>query len=135
MILSMLLRAHRAGVFRIVMGATLFRADGVFVTNLVSAPMSLELSAGDSVTVELELGRLNLGDGTYLFSLSAFEGHVSDDTRYDLVSRAYEFRVIGGDPLHAGAVFQHEGAWRVNASSIAGPSVTETARTPTSVHT
>lgn len=109
------LRAARAGRFNLVVAATLARLDGVFVSNFVGEPTVFDLSAGESRWVAVTLDPLLLGDGQYVFSLSAFEGVVLGETRYDLVARAYEFRVIGNAPLVSGAVFQHPARWSVDA--------------------
>ncbi|MBE7555380.1 MAG: ATP-binding cassette domain-containing protein [Anaerolineales bacterium] len=113
LILSMTIVAHRNGHFDLVPGATLYRLDGVFITNLIGEPIPLDLKKGESRELRLNLNPLNLGDGHFVFSLSIFEKMVALDgsTRYDLVARGYEFQVVGNNPLLANAVFSHMGHW------------------------
>jgi len=109
--LSMLISAHRSGHFSLVPAATLFRLDGIFVSNLVGPMMPLDLRDGESKEIRLTLSPLNLGDGNYVFSVSIFEEIVGDSSRYDLIDRSYEFQVIGNDSLLASAIFQHPATW------------------------
>jgi lipopolysaccharide transport system ATP-binding protein len=113
LVLSMTVLAHRNGHFDLVSGATLYRLDGVFITNLVSDPIPLDLIEGQSRELRLYLDPLNLGNSYFVFSLSIFEKTVALDgsTRYDLLSRAYEFQVVGNSALTEHAVFQHPGQW------------------------
>jgi Wzt C-terminal domain len=111
--LRMTVRAYREAHYELVPGATLVRLDGVFVSNFIGKSISLDLSEGDTRDLDLRLEGINLGNGTYVFSLSIFESVVALDgsTRYDLVARAYEFQVIGNDPLMQAAIFRHPGDW------------------------
>jgi lipopolysaccharide transport system ATP-binding protein len=111
--LRMTVRAYRAGHYELVPAATLYRLDGILVSNLIGKAVSLDLDEGNTQDLELRLGALMLGDGHFVFSLSIFEEVVALDgsTRYDLLARAYEFRVVGNEPLAQGAVFQHVGDW------------------------
>jgi hypothetical protein len=117
LVLRVELRARRSGRFNLIVGATLARLDGVPVSNLVSAPMSLHLATRERQWVSVTLDPLLLGDGQYVFSVSLFEGAVQEETRYDLIARAYEFRVVGNPPLVAGSLFQHPARWRVEPAS------------------
>ncbi len=110
-VMRLAILAHRSGHFDLVLGATLYRLDGIFITNCVSPPMPVEFEAGETKVFRLDLSPLNLGDGHFVFSASIFEQIVSEHSRYDLISRAYEFQVVGNDPLVAHAVFQHPGHW------------------------
>jgi lipopolysaccharide transport system ATP-binding protein len=135
LVLRVELRARRSGRFNLIVGATLARLDGVPVSNLVSAPMSLHLAARERQWVSVTLDPLLLGDGQYVFSVSLFEGAVQEETRYDLIARAYEFRVVGNPPLVAGSLFQHPARWRVEPASgkpgSAEGEVAPTTRRPT----
>ncbi len=113
LVLMMMLVARRGGKYNLVPAATLFRLDGVFVSNLVGTAMAVELEEGERLEWRLDLTPLNLGDGHFVFSLSLFEGAVALDgsTRYDLLARAYEFQVVGNTPLASHAIFQHPGKW------------------------
>jgi hypothetical protein len=117
LVLRVELRARRSGLFNLIVGATLARLDGVPVSNLVSAPMSLDLATRERQWVSVTLDPLLLGDGQYVFSVSVFEGAVQEETRYDLIARAYEFRVVGNPPLVAGSLFQHPARWSVEPAS------------------
>jgi lipopolysaccharide transport system ATP-binding protein len=108
------LYARRSGHFNLVVGATLARLDGVPVSNLVSPVLSLRLAVDERRRVSVSLDELLLGDGQYVFSVSLFEGTVQKETRYDLVSGAYEFRVVGNSPLAAGSVFRHPARWNLD---------------------
>ena len=110
-------RARRSGRFNLIVGATLARLDGVPVSNLVSPLLSLDLAAGEHRWVIVTLDELLVGDGQYVFSVSLFEGSVEEETRYDLVARAYEFRVVGNPPLVAGSVFRHPARWTLDPTS------------------
>lgn len=105
------LLAHRSDAFRPIVAATLLRPDGVFISNLISDPMPVSLAEGQRVRTRLEMAPINLGDGRYVFSLSLFEGGVTDESRYDLLPRALEFQVVGNEPLLRQAVFRHPFRW------------------------
>jgi lipopolysaccharide transport system ATP-binding protein len=111
------LESHRPGRVNLVLGASIYRADGVFVANLVSPPAALDLSQGERVEAWLELTRVPLGDARYVVSLSAFDGEVTEQARYDLVARAVEFQVSGNPPLTASTVVQLDAQWRVGAEA------------------
>lgn len=114
------LRARRTGHFNLVVGATLLRLDDVFVCNLVSEPTLLHLSVDECRSISATLEPLVLCDGQYVFSLSVFEGAVLTETRYDLISRGYEFRVIGNPPVLLGAVFRHPATWALGGATRCG---------------
>lgn len=109
--LRLTILAHRDGDFNLVLGATLYRLDGILIANFVSQPLPLQFVKGETRACQLELNPLRLGDGHFVFSLSIFEQVVAEHSRYDLISRAYEFQVVGNDPVVANAVFQHPGHW------------------------
>jgi lipopolysaccharide transport system ATP-binding protein len=113
------LESHRTARFNLVLGASIYRADGVFVANLVSPPVALELTDGERVEAWLELSRVPLGDARYVVSLSAFDGEVTEQARYDLVARAVEFQVSGNPPLTASTVVRLDAQWRVGAEASA----------------
>jgi ABC-type polysaccharide/polyol phosphate transport system ATPase subunit len=116
--MRMELEAHRAGQFNLVLGASIYRLDGVFVANLVSPPMPFALSAGERTDVWLEVPRLPIGDARYAVSLSLFEREVAEHTRYDLLAKAFEFQVTGSPPLTKGAVVQLDARWRVGTAAM-----------------
>lgn len=105
------LQAHRSGTFRLVVGATLARMDGILVTNAISPVLPATLDDEEEVRVDLDWDQLNLGDGRYHITVSVFEERVSDQTRYDLLARALEFGVVGGDSIRGQAIFDHPSQW------------------------
>jgi lipopolysaccharide transport system ATP-binding protein len=118
---AMSISACRSGHFEVVAGVTVFRLDGVFVSNLISPAMPMDLVAGQRKTVKVSLTEVNLGDGGFVLSLSIFEGVVTEATRYDLVARAYEFQVVGNPPLLASAIFEHPATWVVADDDVGAP--------------
>ena len=117
LVLRVQVHARRSGRFNLIVGATLARLDGIPVSNLVSPTLGLELVAGDHRWVSVTLDELLLGDGDYVFSVSLFEGAVQGESRYDLVARAYEFRVVGNPPLTASSIFRHPARWTLDPAS------------------
>ncbi|MCC7381509.1 MAG: ABC transporter ATP-binding protein [Deltaproteobacteria bacterium] len=113
--LSFDVRANRDGDFNLVAGASLYRVDGIFISNLISAPIPMRVERGQSRRMTVELSPLSLSDGDYVFSLSIFEGEVRSDTRYDLVARCIEFKVTANERDCAGTIFRHPANWRVEA--------------------
>ena len=117
LMLRIQVHARRSGHFKLIVGATLARLDGVPVSNLVSPPFSVDLAAGEQRWVSVTLDELLLGDGQYVFSVSVFEDTVQEESRYDLVARAYEFRVIGNPPVIAWSIFRHPARWAIDPAS------------------
>jgi lipopolysaccharide transport system ATP-binding protein len=111
LIFRMTVKAHRAGYFDFVPTATLYRMDGIFISNFIGPSFPLQLEPGDSKAFQVELSPLNLGDGHYVFSTAIYEKTITEKTRYDLIARVYEFQVVGGNPLLASAVFEHSSRW------------------------
>jgi lipopolysaccharide transport system ATP-binding protein len=109
--LSFDVRAERDGSFNLVSGVSIYRVDGVFISNLISPEMPMSLKAGEMRRIELLLDHLNFGNGTYVSSISIFEKAVSQESRYDLIARTLEFSVVGNGPLQASAVFDHPARW------------------------
>jgi len=103
--------AKRNGQFQLIPNATLYRQDGVYLTNFIGDALIIDMSDGQQVRSNLVLESLNLGDGYYTFSVAIFERVVSESSRYDLISRSYEFQVVGNETLHSAYVFQHPSCW------------------------
>jgi lipopolysaccharide transport system ATP-binding protein len=103
--------AHRSGEFEFVPAASLYRSDGILVSQLIGQPMPVSFDYGEIKVFHLLIPAINLGNGTYMIALSIFEAKVSEDTRYDLVERSIEFKIIGNRSEVAEAVFQHDGMW------------------------
>lgn len=111
LILKTRIQARRSGHYNFVPTATLFRLDGIFVSNFMGNPIPLDFAENASRDFCLRLGKVNLGDGQYIFSVAIYKDKVDDKTRFDLHDRSYEFEVIGNVPLLASAIFQHQGDW------------------------
>jgi lipopolysaccharide transport system ATP-binding protein len=117
------LTAQRADEFPVVVGVSLYRLDGVLVTNHASDEMVLRLAAGASATIALTLPETNLGDARYTFSVAAFRELSSQGSSrlYDLLDRSFEFEIFGNGPFENG-VFNHPAEWRVDAGDRAASS-------------
>ena len=105
-------RANRDGDFNVVAGASLYRSDGIFVSNLISELVPLTLTAGQSRRFTVELSPIQLGDGEYVFGISIFEKEITAEARYDLVTRCIEFKVVGNEKVVAGTLFRHPSRWQ-----------------------
>jgi lipopolysaccharide transport system ATP-binding protein len=116
--LELSITAKRNGHYQLLPTATLYRQDGVFVSNFIGDIHVFDMSDGQQVTCNLILDELNLGDGYYTFSVAIFENIVSESSRYDLISRGYEFQVVGNESLHSAFVFQHISHWTFSGGDI-----------------
>ena len=112
MMVKMDIQARRTGKFNLVVAATLFRMDGILITNFISDPIMVEYQHGEIKTAILKIQALNLGDGGYTFSASIFEDRVDGETRYDLIDRAFQFKVLG-NTIHGDVIFSHPGDWEL----------------------
>lgn len=121
-------RASASGRFPVTPAATIYRADGVLVTNLVGTEFDVDAVDGGSVDFRLDYGPLNLGNGRYTISIALYRhlSHVVPSEMYDLLDRSYEFEVQGNKPFDNG-VFSYERAWNVSATAL--PQEAETTRT------
>jgi len=117
MTVRVVIRAVRGGAYPLTPAATLYRLDGVLVTNLVGEAVTVTLAAGGRTEAVLDLGPLNLGDGRYLFSVAMYRRLSADESEwYDLIDRSFELEVVGNRPFDNG-VFRHRGEWRVDPAS------------------
>lgn len=112
MSLSIRAVATRTDLYPIIPVAVLYRLDGVLVFRHVGEEFQLDLEASSEIGFRLEIPRINLGDGNYVFSVALYRRleHLGESQAYDLVDRSYEFEVVGNDPLRNG-IFQHPGEW------------------------
>jgi lipopolysaccharide transport system ATP-binding protein len=110
------LSATEDGTFPLVPAALVFRLDGIVVTRHVGDEAVLELRAGERAQARLDLGPLQLGDGTYLLSVGLYRwldlNNTVSSEYYDYYDRSFEFQVTGNPPLH-NEVFRHPGTWSV----------------------
>jgi hypothetical protein len=99
--------------------ATIYRVDGVLVTNLVGTEFDVDAVDGSFVDFRLDYGRLNLGNGRYTISIALYRrlSHVVPSEMYDLLDRSYEFEVQGNKPFDNG-VFSYEPEWSVSAIAL-----------------
>jgi hypothetical protein len=74
----------------------------------------MRLEEGETFTVVVDFGELNLGDGKYVFSFALFQSlnHLGETVAYDLVDRSYEFEVRGNETFNNG-IFRHAATWTV----------------------
>ena len=111
-------RTSATGRYTVTPAATIYRADGVLVTNLVGSEFDVETVDGGLVDFQLEYGQLNLGDGRYTVSIALYRrlSHLQQPEVYDLLDRSYEFEVQGNAPFDNG-VFRHEPEWTVSSDT------------------
>jgi len=89
------------------------RLDGILVSkHHPDDPFLQDFTASNQAAFRLELPDLNLGAGTYVFSVALYGREISDPDRYDLIDRSYEFEVQSYEPRYQNAVFHHPGNWR-----------------------
>jgi len=113
--------ATEAGGFPLIPAALVFRLDGIVVTRHVGEEVLLELKAGERAQARLDLGPLQLGDGSYLLSVGLYRWLDLNNTLaseyYDYFDRSFEFGVTGNPPLH-NEVFRHPGTWTVRPLAV-----------------
>jgi lipopolysaccharide transport system ATP-binding protein len=106
------IRARSAGRYEVLPAATIYRADGILVSNHPGEQITIELEEGGSRELTLEFGPLNFGNGRYIFSVALYRrlAHLDASEAYDLLDRSYEFEVVGNEPFNNG-VFRHPSHW------------------------
>ncbi len=118
------IRASRGDRYRLLPAAVFYRLDGVNVTTAMGEWTELTLAAGAEAAAELELGELNLGNGSYVVSVTLYKEfdellHEAP-TAHAIVDRSVEFKVVGTPPA-INSVFQHPGRWSVVDAGRAEP--------------
>ena len=112
---QIVLQAQKSGHFTIRPAITIRRADGVHITNLISEELfSANLSVDQRFCFEFDFGSLNLGNGSYIISLSVFKDQIVEEQRYDLVAHSHEFEVTGNPAVLSSYVFVHPGNWSLH---------------------
>lgn len=110
------MQAHADEVYSVIPAAVLYRLDGVLVSRFIGDRFDEFLRAGERLSLRLDLGDLNLGNGNYVFALALYHSldrsGVEPPELYDLIDRSYEFQVIGVPALET-AIFEHPGVWSV----------------------
>lgn len=106
--------AQVSGAFDVIPVAVLYRIDGVRVSSHVGKKLSLALTARVGKLVSLRYDPLNLGNGTFVFSVALYRvlDSLGSAELYDLLDRSYEFQVVGNEPLQDG-IFRHPAEWCV----------------------
>lgn len=108
-------RAHTRGVLPITPAATVYRADGILITNLVGDEFTLDVVDDELVGIQLEIDELNLGDGQYVVSVALYRELSVTPLVYDLLDRSFDFEVRGNE-LFDNGVFRHGSRWHVEQS-------------------
>jgi lipopolysaccharide transport system ATP-binding protein len=108
--------AREGGAFPVIPACLIFREDGLVMTRHVGACEVIEARSGDRLEALLDLGPLQLGDGTYLVSVGLYReldaDAIAPSRIYDYVDRSFEFQVVGSRRLH-NELFRHPGEWRL----------------------
>ena len=108
------LEAAAEGTFPVQLVVLLFAADGRPLVRHLSPLFTVVLRFGERVTKLLSYTRLLIGNGEYVISVAAYRAfdprNPAAAQRYDLVSRSYRMRVVGGAPLDP-SVFHHPASW------------------------
>jgi lipopolysaccharide transport system ATP-binding protein len=111
--------AEGAGRFPLTPAALVFREDAIIVTRHVGELLELDLEEGARIEARLDLGPLQLGNGSYLLSVGLYKFLDVNNTAYseiyDYFDRSFEFTVTGNPPLHD-EVFRHPGEWTVRTA-------------------
>lgn len=112
--LELVTRIEQEGTHDVTPAVTIYRADGILVTNNPGEPLQIRAGSGALARLTLDFDRINLGDGRYLVSAALYRylSHVGESVAYDLVDRSYEFEVRGNEPFNNG-VFRHAATWAV----------------------
>ena len=120
--------ASTTGEFPVTPAATIYRTDGILVTNLVGPSFDVDAVEAEAVDFQLAYGDLNLGNGAYTVSIALYRSlsHLEQPEVYDLLDRSYEFEVRGNAPFDNG-VFRHEPEWRIERQRSRAPEAEPTA--------
>ena len=115
--------AAKQGQYPVVFAVLIFRLDGIVVTRHVSEEVVLDVEQDERVQARLDLGPLQLGNGTYVVSLGLYRTIDIEDIEpsefYDYFDKSYEFKVVGNPPLHNELV-RHPGEWTVAGTPAHG---------------
>ena len=111
--LSVVIRAREKGYYNLILTAPLFRLDGILVTKFRTEPTTLDLEEDAIKEFQLSLDPINLGNGSYVFSLGLFNHTIDEQNRLDLIDRSFEFQVVGNDAFLTQVIFRHTGIWKL----------------------
>lgn len=108
----LMLKAQKNEYYTIRPAITIARTDGIPITNLISNDLfSADLQSGQRFAFEFDFGKLNLGNGNYIISISIFRDRIVEEDRYDLIAHSHEFEITGNPDAIASYVFVHPGNW------------------------
>ena len=105
------------GDYPLTAGISIYRTDGLLISNHASPESVMSLERGSDARVALDFDELNLGDGRYTISVALFRTlePSGGSQLYDLVDRSYEFQVVGSAPFSNG-IFDHPARWSVEST-------------------
>ncbi|MCE5252290.1 ABC transporter ATP-binding protein [bacterium] len=114
-IVKILIKAHKTGLFPLLPAVSIYRLDGILVTHyLEQRPIcSVQLEKDQKRIILLDMGSPKFGNGYYVFSVGLFGEAVEESQRYDLIDKSFEFEITGNDPIFAGTIFHIPGIWNV----------------------
>jgi lipopolysaccharide transport system ATP-binding protein len=113
LILKMTVLIQQSGEYFLLPAASLYRLDGIAISNFIGVPQRLNSTQGEHQSFTLCLPSVNLGDGEYVFSVQVFDKEVGKTPAdaHDTIDRAYRFQVVNEDPLFKQGIFRHPGEW------------------------
>jgi lipopolysaccharide transport system ATP-binding protein len=116
------LTPREKGEFPLTLGISLYRTDGLLVSNHAGPAIAIDALPETPVVVTLALPQLNLANGRYTFSVAAFRElqPAGGSDVYDLFDRSFEFEVFGNGPFENG-VFTHPAEWHFVAREPTAP--------------
>jgi lipopolysaccharide transport system ATP-binding protein len=111
--LHILVAANRSGIYDVLPTVSLYSIDGILVTNLQGPVSTVRLETKDRCLFAVSFGKINLGDGHYVFSVAIYKSltHLGKSICYDLIDRSFQFQVVGNPPFNNG-IFRHPTEWR-----------------------
>lgn len=109
--------ARNGGSFQARFAHVFYREDGFVAARLISDLITLNVRAGQTVTIVASIPNFQFGGGRYTASTSIYkELDVENDTSvpYDVISRCFEFTVI---PRHRNdqSLFYQEHFWKLRS--------------------
>ena len=113
--IHMSIQAHEPGTYDVLPTVTIYRRDGILVSNNIGDRASITFEQGEKKTIRMIINAINLGNATYYFSSALFKHKVEESQRYDLVTYDYEFQVVGNNQFNAVAIFNHPCEWSFDA--------------------
>jgi hypothetical protein len=116
MTVAVAVEAVEAADYPLTAGISVYRTDGLLVSNHAGPENVLRLEPNSEARLLLDFDELNFGDGRYTISVALFrklDPHGRSQL-YDLIDRSYEFQVVGSEPFSNG-VFDHPARWSIES--------------------